>query len=522
MYARMAHGIWRFARSPFPDLDCKDLPERLSQRESNWLSLLRRTVFATPDNPYHQMFRLAGISFEALEELVQKQGLQAALHELDAAGIRLTHNELKGKEPIIRNGQQIPASERSFDNPLVDGVLQTRSSGSRGKGTRTGQSVGYYREVESYYSLTMREFALQGRPFVALWPVLPSDSGLKSCLLFLRQRQRLSRWFAIGGNKATPWHYKLLTLAMVSVARTAGADVPWPEWLAPNDFRAAARHLAAVASTGIPAVVSSYVSPAVRTAAAATDMGLRLDGTLFRVVGEALTPAKRATIEATGARVAPFYWITEIGPIGHSCTHMSDGNHVHIFADAVAVISRPRKAPLAEGYVDALRFTTLSASAPRILINADLDDTGQLAPARCDCVFSHAGFDSTIRGIASVGKVTGQGITLFGTDIVRLLEQELPRRFGGATGDYQLVEVETPTQTEILLRVRPRSADGGQKVLDPEIVKQGFLEELQSCYGGSLAARQWQHMNALRVEIADPIATETGKVLPLQLLQRTE
>lgn len=515
MYARMAAGIWRFARSPMPADVAGGLRQRLRDREEAWLSLLRRTVFGGEENPYREMFRLAGITWEQLAAAVRTDGLEVTLQSLYTAGVYLSHEELKGREPIVRGGQTIAASERSFDNPLVHGVLQTRSSGSRSKGTRTGQSVGYYQEVEAYYQLTIEEFALQGRPFVSLWPVLPSDSGLKSGLLFLRQGQTVSRWFATGGNQRTPWYYRALTLAMVAVARQSGKPVPWPQWLAPNDFQPVAAHLAELSRTGRPAVVSSYVSPAVRTAACALELGLRLDGTLFRVVGEALTAAKRAVIEKAGARVAPFYWITEVGPIGHSCAQMPAGNDVHLFADSVAVIQRRKVAPLTGSEVDALLFTTIAQTAPRVLINADTDDSGRVGPASCDCAFRRAGFTTTIRDIASVGKVTGHGITLFGTDVVRVLETVLPQRFGGSAGDFQLVEMEAANQTELLLRIRPGVAKSS-----PDSVKEGFLEAVSHCYGGSLAVRQWRHMEAIRVEVADPILTETGKILPLQLLKR--
>ena len=38
--------------------------------------------------------------------------------------------------------------------------------------------------------------------------------------------------------------------------------------------------------------------------------------------------------------------------------------------------------------------------------------------------------------------MTGEGMTLIGTDMVRILEEDLPRRFGGSPLDYQLMEEE--------------------------------------------------------------------------------
>jgi len=97
--------------------------------------------------------------------------------------------------------------------------------------------------------------------------------------------------------------------------------------------------------------------------------------------------------------------------------------------------------------------------------------------------------------------------------VVRILEEILPQRFGGAPGDYQLVEEEASFQTRILLRVSPRSGVTSSKAL-----KAGFLKEVRRIYGGSTAGRTWQHTGAVQVIIGEPYVTPAGKVLPLHLL----
>jgi len=118
-----------------------------------------------------------------------------------------------------------------------------------------------------------------------------------------------------------------------------------------------------------------------------------------------------------------------------------------------------------------------------------------------------------VRDIFSYGKLTGQGITLFGSDAVSILETALPRRFGGSPGDYQLVEQEGGQQTEVVLRVSPRTGVGST-----EDVREFFLSELRKCYGGTLAARLWKHSAGFTVMLEEPYATRGGKVLPLHLL----
>ena len=55
---------------------------------------------------------------------------------------------------------------------------------------------------------------------------------------------------------------------------------------------------------------------------------------------------------------------------------MRTGNSVHVYSEAVAVISYRRPAPLSGAEVSSLLFTTLLPSASRILINVEMDDAG--------------------------------------------------------------------------------------------------------------------------------------------------
>jgi hypothetical protein len=168
---------------------------------------------------------------------------------------------------------------------------------------------------------------------------------------------------------------------------------------------------------------------------------------------------------------------------------------------------------LADVDVSSLLFTTLLPTAPNFLINFEVNDSGIIDRTTCDCAFSRAGMNYSIRDIFSFGKLTGQGMTLIGTEIVRLLEQVLPAAFGGYPGDFQLIEREGATQTSIELRVSPRLG-----VMPIERIRDCFLSELRQVYGGSLAARVWRHAEAVQVVLEEPIATSTGKVNPLHLL----
>jgi hypothetical protein len=512
-YARMTLGIYEYLRTvPFADPQ-RVIREQLAHREGIFLELVRKVIFADPRNPYCQMFRLAGCTLEDLAQAVARDGLEATLAALYRQGVYVSHDEFKGSMPIVRSGQHIPARTSSFLNPLVSARIVGTSSGSRGKGTSSPLSsrLRLYREAQTW--LRLQELGLQGRAHVEVKPILPSTTGLGSCLWARRLGRRVERWFADGGTLRDSGHYRWATHGMILASNILGGGVPFPSYLPPNDFDAVAAWIAARRAKTVPCFVSSFTSPAVRIAAAALDRGMDIRGTVFLVAGEALTDAKCAVIAAAGAEAYNSYPISELGLVGHACRHMKGGNSVHLFKDSLAVIGHRRPAPLTDVEVNSLLCTNLLPFASYILINAEVNDSGSIEPARCDCLFSRIGFTEQVRDINSFGKLTGQGMTLVGTDIVRILEEVLPARLGGLPGDYQLVEHEGPSQTQLTLRVRPRAG-----LPSPALVRERFMKEIRNYFGGALASRTWGHAEGVSVVIADPITTITGKVLPLHLL----
>ena len=512
-YTRMASGLYALLRTP-PHADPDSvIRHQLENRERHFLELARCAIFANPANPYHQMFQLAGCGYEDLAEAVRRDGLESTLAALHRQGVYLSHDEFKGKRPILRCGREIPATPASFRNPLVKGGIETTSGGSRSGGTTTPNSRSQRVHGEAYRTLDIREFSLAGRQRIQLKPILPAGDGLLAPISYSRLGCPLEKWFSTYSKSLDSMHYQVATRAMVALARLWGEKVPFPAFLPPNDFLPVAEWISSRRRQGQAVAVTCHPSPAVRVAVAAAEKGLDIGGTLFQVGGETVTEPKRRTIEATGAEVFTRYGITEIGPVGYACRQMTAGNSVHLFHDSVAVINHRRVAPLSGAEVDALLFTTLLPFAGMVLINVDMDDAGILEQGACDCTFSRAGFTTRIRDVFSYGKLTGQGVTLVGTDILRVLEEVLPARFGGGPLDYQLVEEDAPHQARILLRVSRRVS-----LPSPEAVRDCFLSELRRFQGGTGALRIWRSTGALEVVHEDPLVTRTGKVLPLHLL----
>ncbi len=512
-YTRMASGLYALLRTP-PASDPDGMIRRqLANREETFLELARRVVFSNPGNPYHQMFRLAGCRYDDLAEAVRRDGLEPTLAALHRQGVFLAHDEFKGKKPIVRSNLEIAASPRSFRNPLIRGGMEASSGGSRSSGTRTAKSTAERLYGEAYAVLDQREFRLAARRRVQLKSILPAADGILGCVRSSRLGCPVERWFATYNKSPDSAHYQVVTHCLLRLARLFGEKVPFPVYMPPDDFSPVAAWIAGRREQGLAYVVTAHASPAVRVAAAAAEKGLDISGTLFLVAGETLTDAKRRVIERAGAEVFPRYVVSEIGAIGFACRQMTTGNCVHLFHDHVAVISHRRTAPLCGAEVDSLLFTTLLPSASLVLINIEMDDAGTLEKATCECTFSRAGFTTRIRDIFSYGKLTGQGVTLVGTDILRVLEEVLPARFGGAPTDYQLVEQDGDQQARIILRVSRRVP-----LRSPEAVRDCFLRELRQFQGGAGASRLWRNTQAVEVRHEDPIPTRAGKVLPLHLL----
>ena len=131
-YSRMAWGIRQFLRTPpiaDPEAYIRGL---IAARCANFLDLAGKTIFNSPSNPYHEMFRIAGCTMGDLLNEVARNGLEPSLRRLREAGVYLSHDEFKLKTPIVRSGIEIPSHAGIFLNPVaMNALTRSPSSGSR-------------------------------------------------------------------------------------------------------------------------------------------------------------------------------------------------------------------------------------------------------------------------------------------------------------------------------------------------------------------------------------------------------
>ena len=211
------------------------------------------------------------------------------------------------------------------------------------------------------------------------------------------------------------------------------------------------------------------------------------------------------------------YVFTEGGVVGLSCRNPLGENDIHVFRDAWGVIQSPVQIPGSNLVVDAFCFTALLASAPKIMLNVELDDYGILDQRDCGCPMQLAGFPDHVRDIFSFRKLTGEGMTLVGSTMLRILEEVLPSKFGGSALDYQLVEEEDENGfTRLTFVVSPTVG-----AVDETALIETVLDEVsRDSPGADLARAMWKDAGTLRVRREDPTWSTLGKLLSLRPAKR--
>ncbi|MGH8632829.1 MAG: hypothetical protein ACRET7_01710, partial [Burkholderiales bacterium] len=97
-------------------------------------------------------------------------------------------------------------------------------------------------------------------------------------------------------------------------------------------------------------------------------------------------------------------------------------------------------------------------------------------------------------------------MTIMGSDMIHLLDEVLPARFGGTPLDYQLMETEDPqgfTQLTLLVSRRVNVRDDAL-----------LVEAVNSALSGRVRTHLTE-ARTIHVRRAEPIWTDRGKLLPL-------
>jgi len=520
MYARFASGLPALFQGRLTIAAARAIvDERMDRREANFLQLVHRSVFAYSKSPYRPLMNAAGCTFSDLQQMTRSHGLEPTLQRLRDAGVFVTFDEFKGRRPIERHGLRYDVAASAFDNPFLTRHYYAETGGTTGAGTRVPLDCDHLSERLPHVLLAYHAHGVLGAP-TAIWrDIYPDHSGMSNFLRGPRLGHVPEKWFTpVTRQDLRPGlKNRLATSTIRAVARAYGVRIPRPEPVRLDESLRIANWAADAAARHGRALVRASVSLAVRVAASARSAGVNMEGVTLMGGGEPPTPAKVRAMEASGARWIPMYAFTEGGRAGVGCVHPKDGNDLHFLKDTLALIQHRRTIEDAGLEVPAFYFTSLMPSSPKILINVENDDYGTIEPRRCGCALEEYGFTDHLRHVRSFRKLTGEGMTLVGTDMERILGELLPARFGGGPLDYQLLEEEDESGlTRLTLLVHPTvRPPSDQAVID------AVLDELgRGSDAANIARAYWRQANTLRIRRAPPIWTGRGKLMPLHLAER--
>lgn len=520
MLGRLRAGV-RFARSLPSFLSTtidavaarRLVTDQLAQRDAVFLRILERAVFARPDSVYGRLFAHAGATCADVVRLVARDGLEGALAQLHAAGVRVSLEELKGRAPLRRGSLEIETRVEDFDNPLLAPAYVASSGGSRGAGTRVLVDLDLLAYEAAHQALFAERFALDACVTAQWRPVPPGIAGINNALRSARIARPLARWFSQSDPRDLDPANALLLRTLVRVARRHGNAIPEPEHVPVDDAVTVARWLAHVLARGATPLLDSTASGLVRVCAAARRAGLDVAGARLRFGGEPLTDARAAAIADVGAVALARYSMAEVGVMGVACARPRAADEVHLLSDKLAFVQHERPVGVDGRTVGALCLTTLLPASPKLLVNAEIDDYGVLDEHRCGCPLDQLGLVRHLHTIRSFDKLTSEGMSFVGADLIRLVEDVLPARFGGDATSWQLVEEEHEGLPRVELRVHP---DVGP--VDADAVVEAALEHLGRVSAAHrMMADAWRQARTLRVVREAPVATAAAKILPLHV-----
>jgi hypothetical protein len=412
--ARFAIGLYGFMRNPTSLAAARaSIRRQLAERETSFLDVMKRAVYARPDSPYLRLLRHAGIGLGDLEAMVASYGLRATLQSLYDGGVYLTHEEFSGRRPVQRGSLRFEVKVSDFDNPLLTAFSAVQSSGSRSAGTRVYIDLSMMEGEAEHIICFMDAHGALGRP-IAIWsPAPPLTQGLNNFFRYSRIGARPEAWFSQTKIPWTPAGARAAAYIAYSslLTRLAGRPLPMPRYTPRTEGIRVARWLGRQRRAGRPGLVDCSVSSATRVCLAAREAGLDIAGSMFRTGGEPLTEAKEAIIAAAGCHVIDRYQMTETGVIALGCAARDEVDDMHVVLDKFEVLQRDKVVGAAGETVPALVYTTLRPNCRAIMLNAESGDYGTLSQRHCGCPLDELGYSLHLSGVRAYDKLTSEGVT---------------------------------------------------------------------------------------------------------------
>jgi len=531
--ARRSAGLPAFLRRPLdPALVVEAVGERVRRRGAAFLAAAERLIYGVPESPLRRLLLWAGCEAGDLRHLVQADGLEGALERLRAAGVRVSADELRGRTPLRRSGLELALAPRDFTNPEALGAVAGASSGTtaggaagasgeeglrnrrqararergdsvrhggtgeppqrarrregRGGGVPVSYSWEFLAAEAAHELLLLASHGLAAAP-LALWmPGPPGIAGLHNLLAHAKLGRPPCRWFSpspapVAGDGLAFWADR----GWRAARRFLPALGPAAEWVPAERAAEVARWLAGAPR---PALLKCFASAALRLASAARDEGLDLSGKVVFAGGEPLDDARRRFLAQAGLRVYARYAATETGFLAGACPLGASGADMHLYADRVALINGQP-----DGFAGPLAVTSLSLTAPLVLLNVELGDHGVLRRQPCECALGRAGLDWRVAEVHSPAKIAAEGVKLGEVDFTRLVEAAV-RDLGGGPDDFQIWLGERADGA-----MHPAVVLAPHAPIEPAALRTELRQRLPELSGGALAAHLWLDGGGLTV-----------------------
>jgi hypothetical protein len=517
--ARLARTLPAFLRARVTAQQAEAEIERgVRERETRFLESARDWIYGNPDSPYLKLLTAAGCELADLQAEIRSRGLEATLGNLARAGVYLTDDELKGKKEVVRSGCSFRIRPTDLELPNSSPGFGIQSSGTTNRPVRSQIRLDYLTSRAYITAVFFSAHDFWSASHAVYDAILPGGGGVNNLLIYAKLGIRTDCWFARtipAESRLLGWYHYLTTWLVVLNGKCVGPGFPAPNFTEIGEVDRIVRWVAERRRAAKRCCITTAASNAARIARAAWDMGESLAGAKFIVSGEPFTEAKRALIERAGASATSRYAYGGGVMVGYGCGAPAAGDDVHVDETRLALIEHP--APLRDALpeIRPLLLTTLHPSAgARFLFNVANGDYAELERRSCGCALEKSGLSLHVREIRSYEKFTSEGMNYFYGDLYEFFERALPAEFGGAAGDYQLVEEEDEHgQTRLTLMVHPVVG----AVDETKLLFRLHRRLADGSPANRFQAEIWRGAGTCRIRREPPRASPRGKILPLQL-----
>jgi len=491
----------------------------LASRAERFLDLAQRHIFDWPRSPYLKLFKMAGCGLGDLRDAVMRDGVEESLEKLAKEGVYFMADEFKGKTDVVRGSLSFRVSPSDFAPPAPSVGVTTRSSGTNNAPIASVGSLERWGERTSSHCLFYSAHDLFSRAHGIFEAILPSGGGIRAIVQHARLGIPTERWFARRmptSNSASRLYNTCMTHLFIAMANIYGPGAARPEFTSLEEVDRIVAWINEVKRNGRNCCIKTSASNATRIAKAAGQKGIAIEGTKFHLGGEPFTEAKRAAIASVGAAAVTDYAFEGGGSVAMACANPGHVDDMHVQQHRLAVIAFPVSIEGGASRMPRLLCTTLHDGYAKLLLNVANGDYATFETRNCGCAFERVGLKLHLHHIRSYEKFTSEGMNYFYGDLHDFFESELPREFGGAPGDYQLVEEEDAGgQTRLTLRVHPVVSG-----IDERRLLTRLREELgRGQRGNAFQTKIWAEAGTFRISREAPYASPRGKILPLHFVR---